>query len=136
MKLCVVGVGYVGLVTGACLADLGNQVICIDKDKKKITGLEKGNPPFYEPGLKEIVNRNIRNKRLVFSADLAKAALQAEIIFIAVGTPPKESGEADVSAIIEVAKGIAKALRKKTTPGKKGRVSFKLIVNKIGGSPR
>ncbi|MFA4966613.1 MAG: UDP-glucose/GDP-mannose dehydrogenase family protein [Candidatus Margulisiibacteriota bacterium] len=122
MKLAVIGTGYVGLVTGACFANLGNEVTCVDKDKQRLGVLEKGEVPFYEPGLPEIAAKNHKAKRLLFTSDLNSAVKKAEVIFIAVGTPPKENGQADISAVIEVAKGIAKAL--------KGNKKFKVIVNK------
>lgn len=124
MKIAVVGSGYVGLVTGACLANLGNVVICVDKDKKRVSTLKKGEVPFYEPGLPELVAQNIKAKRLSFSSDLAEAVLVSEIIFIAVGTPPKKGGEADISAVEAVARGIAKAIKSNK------KKFFKVIVNK------
>ena len=93
MNICIVGTGYVGLVTGACFADLGNRVICVDKDRDKVNGLKKGNMPIFEPGLEEMVRRNASKKRLSFSTSLKDGVRKSEIIFIAVGTPPKENGE-------------------------------------------
>jgi UDPglucose 6-dehydrogenase len=129
MKLCVIGTGYVGLVTGTCFANLGNEVICVDKDKKRVASLRKGVVPFYEPGLEDMVLRNTKAGRINFSVDLIRGIQKSEVIFIAVGTPSKETGEADVSAVIEVANGIAKALKagsKSSTASKK----YKVIVNK------
>ncbi|OGC22142.1 UDP-glucose 6-dehydrogenase [candidate division WOR-1 bacterium RIFOXYC2_FULL_37_10] len=127
MKLAVIGTGYVGLVTGACFANLGNDVICVDKDLKRLETLSKGDVPFYEPGLPELVSKNHKAKRLVFSHDISSAVLNSEVIFIAVGTPPKSNGQADISAVISVAQSIAKTLKskKKNKSGK-----FKVIVNK------
>ena len=126
MKICVIGTGYVGLVTGACLANLGHEVICVDKDKPRISNLKRSVIPFYEPGLKEIVLKNHRVKRLSFTTLLADGVKKSEVVFIAVGTPPKENGEADVSAVKEVAKSIALALKSDGKLAKK----FKVIVNK------
>lgn len=107
MNICVVGAGHVGLVTGACFAELGNQVICIDNDSSRVAGLRKSIMPFYEPGLKEIVTSNVKKKRLQFSANLKDAVKKSSIIFIAVGTPPKDNGEADLTDIEKVAQNIA-----------------------------
>jgi UDPglucose 6-dehydrogenase len=122
MKLCVIGTGYVGLVTGACLANLGNEVICVDKDRERLAALKKGKVPFYEPGLPELVARNRPAGRISFASDLSATVKRSEVIFIAVGTPSKPNGEADVSAVCSVAQGIARAL--------KGAKKFKVIVNK------
>ena len=90
MKLCMIGTGYVGLVSGTCFSDLGNDVICVDKDLNKINLLKKGKVPIYEPGLSELVIKNFKNKRLKFSTDLKKSILISDIIFICVGTPNKK----------------------------------------------
>ena len=90
MKLCMIGTGYVGLVSGVCFSDLGNEVICVDKDADKIKQLKKGNIPIYEPGLTELVIKNYKNKRLKFSTDLRKSIKDSDIIFICVGTPTKK----------------------------------------------
>ena len=110
MKIAVVGTGYVGLVVGACLADHGNEVICVDNDAGKIRALRRGRIPIYEPGLAEIVSRNRQNKRLAFSTSLARSVRAAEIVFIAVGTPPDEDGTADLRHVLDVATGIGRAL--------------------------
>ncbi len=108
MKLCMIGTGYVGLVSGVCFADLGNNVICVDKDLKKIDLLSKGRIPIYEPGLTELVKKNYKNKRLKFSSDLKKSIKNSDIIFICVGTPTKKGGSsADLSQIYQVAKEIS-----------------------------
>jgi len=126
MKICVIGTGYVGLVTGACLANLGNNVICVDKDKSRVSSLKRSVIPFYEPGLKEVVIKNSSSGRLTFTTKINEGIKKSEVIFIAVGTPPKESGEADISAVIDVARQIAKTLKEDGKIGKK----FKVIVNK------
>ena len=120
MKLCMIGTGYVGLVSGVCFADLGNNVICVDKDTKKIDLLSKGKIPIYEPGLTELVNKNYKNKRLKFSTDLKKSIKDSDIIFICVGTPTKKNGNtADLSQIFNAAKEISLSINK-----------FKVIVTK------
>lgn len=111
MKICVIGTGYVGLVTGACLAEMGNQVICVDLDEQRIENLRtKKALPFYEPGLKEIVNINSREGRLSFTTDTSQAVLDSELCFIAVGTPQDEDGSADLSAVFAVARDIGRAM--------------------------
>ena len=120
MKLCMIGTGYLGLVSGVCFADLGNNVICVDKDLKKIDLLSRGKIPIYEPGLTELVNKNYKNKRLKFSSDLKKSIKESDIIFICVGTPTKKGGSsADLSQIFQVAKEISLSINK-----------FKIIVTK------
>ena len=116
----MIGTGYVGLVSGVCFADLGNNVICVDKDTKKIGLLSKGKIPIYEPGLTELVNKNYKNKRLKFSTDLKKSIKDSDIIFICVGTPTKKNGSsADLSQIFNAAKEISSSINK-----------FKIIVTK------
>ncbi|MGA2172595.1 MAG: UDP-glucose/GDP-mannose dehydrogenase family protein [Sedimentisphaerales bacterium] len=107
MKICVVGIGYVGLVTAGCLAEAGNSVVCVDSDKKKVEGLKKGTIPIYEPGLGEIVSHNEKLKRLEFTTDLKYGVDNSLIIFLAVGTPSMADGSADMSAMLSVAEGIA-----------------------------
>ena len=108
MELCVVGIGYVGLVTATCFADLGNRVLCVDVDKKKIEGLKKGRIPIFEPGLQEMVLRNHKDKRLVFTTSLAEGLAKADVVFIAVGTPSLPSGEANLEYVKEVARGVGR----------------------------
>ena len=110
MKLTIFGTGYVGLVTGACLADVGHNVLCVDTDSDKITRLNKGEIPIYEPGLDTIVERNMRAGTLGFTTDVDKAIGHAEVQFIAVGTPPDESGAADLQYVLAVAESIGKAM--------------------------
>ena len=120
MKLCMIGSGYVGLVSGACFSDLGNEVICVDKDNQKIKNLKKGIIPIYEPGLSELVKKNYKAKRLFFSNDITQAVRYSNIIFICVGTPTsKNSNAADLSQVYNAAKEISKNLK-----------SHKIIVNK------
>jgi len=114
MNICVVGTGYVGLVTGAVFADLGNEVLCVDNDAVKVAALEAGRMPLYEPGLEEMVARNVADGRLAFSTDLAAAVRRAIIVFITVGTPPKADGQADLSAVEDVARGIAQSMERYT----------------------
>jgi UDPglucose 6-dehydrogenase len=114
MNICVAGTGYVGLVTGAVFADLGNDVICVDKDDEKITALSAGRMPIYEPGLEEMVARNAADRRLAFTTDLGAAVPRSEIVFIAVGTPSKRDGETDLGAVEAVAKGIGQAMERYT----------------------
>lgn len=119
MNICVVGTGYVGLVTGAVFADLGNDVICVDANADKIKKLNQSIMPIYEPGLEEMVTRNVEDNRLAFTTDLGVGVESAEVVFIAVGTPPGPDGEPDLSQVTEVAKGIARYLNR-----------YKVIVNK------
>src|SRR5215813_5109395 len=114
MNICVVGTGYVGLVTGAVFADLGNDVICVDNQPEKVAALQAGKMPIYEPGLEEMVGRNVADARLAFTTDLAAAVRRALIIFITVGTPPKADGETDLGAVEQVAAAIGRAMEKYT----------------------
>ena len=97
MNICVIGTGYVGLVTGTCFADFGVNVYCVDKDAQKIETLRRGEIPIYEPGLKELVNKNLGEKRLTFTTELNDSIRKSLVIFIAVGTPPREDGSADLT---------------------------------------
>ncbi len=119
MKICVIGTGYVGLVVGCCLADMGNSVICIDNNEEKLNLLRNGVIPIYEPGLEELVLANVSEQRLVFSSDLKSAVEQSEVCFIAVGTPQDEDGSADLHSVFEVAKSIAQSMN-----------GYKVIVDK------
>jgi len=108
MHISVIGTGYVGLVTGACFAEFGVNVTCMDTDARRIAQLEKGEVPFFEPGITELVAKGIKENRLTFTTDIARAVDKALVIFIAVGTPPKSDGSADLSYVEEVGRGIAK----------------------------
>ncbi len=119
MKIAVVGTGYVGLVVGACLAENGNDVVCVDKDAAKVRALQRGKIPIYEPGLEEYVRRNRAEKRLEFTTALPRAVRAADVIFIAVGTPMDEDGSADLQHVLGVAKEIARAMN-----------GYKVIVDK------
>src|SRR5213592_2511228 len=114
MKIAVVGTGYVGLVVGACLAENGNTVICVDKDKSKIATLKAGRMPIYEPGLEEMVRRNHSEERIRFTTDLPSAVRASEIVFIAVGTPQGEDGSADLQHVLTVARDVGRAMNKYT----------------------
>jgi UDPglucose 6-dehydrogenase len=119
MKICVIGTGYVGLVTGVCLAEINHNVICVDKDKSKINMLLDGKMPIYEPGLDKLVEKNIKKKNLIFSSNVESAIKSQDIIFICVGTPPLPDGSADLQQVEEVAKVIGNNLN-----------NYKIIVNK------
>jgi UDPglucose 6-dehydrogenase len=110
VQIGVVGTGYVGLVVGACLAENGNFVVCVDSDKGKVDRLRKGEIPIYEPGLNELVPRNVAEDRLRFTTDLDEAVRTSEVLFIAVGTPENEDGSADLKHVLEVARGIGQAM--------------------------
>lgn len=114
MNICVIGCGYVGLVTGAVFADLGNEVVCVDIVPEKMQQLNNGIMPIYEPGLQEMVQRNFADRRLFFETSLEEGMDRAEILFICVGTPPKENGETDLSQVEAAARGIARYLRRYT----------------------
>ena len=120
MKLCMIGTGYVGLVSGVCFSDLGNEVICVDRDSEKIDNLKKGIIPIYEPGLEELVLKNYKNNRLKFSTDLKNSVSKSDVIFICVGTPTKKNGHgADLTQIYNVTKEIRNSISK-----------FKIIITK------
>ena len=120
MKLCMIGTGYVGLVSGVCFSDFGNDVICVDKDLNKIDNLKKGIIPIYEPGLEELILKNFKNNRLKFSTDLKESVSKSDIIFICVGTPTKKnSSDADLTQVYNVVKEITKSISK-----------FKIIITK------
>ena len=120
MKLCMIGTGYVGLVSGVCFSDLGNTVYCVDKDKKKIDLLNSGIVPIYEPGLEEILKRNHKQKKLIFTSDLKKAVKNSDIIFICVGTPTKKnSNSADLKYVFKVASELKKVI-----------TNYKIIITK------
>jgi UDPglucose 6-dehydrogenase len=119
MRIAVVGTGYVGLVVGACLAENGNNVVCVDSDQAKIRMLRRGTMPFYEPGLEELVRGNRSEGRLEFSTQLARSVRGASIVFVAVGTPQDEDGSADLTHVLAVARDIARAMN-----------GYKVIVNK------
>ena len=119
MKISVIGTGYVGLVTGTCLAESGNDVVCMDIDETKIEKLTAGIVPIYEPGLDELIERNVAQGRLSFTTDMAKAVRSTELIFIAVGTPPGEDGSADLKYVVGAAKEIGKHMN-----------GYKIIINK------
>ena len=115
MKICVVGTGYVGLVAGTCLADMGHSIICVDSDVTKIDRLLKGEVPIYEPGLDHLIHRNVREGRLEFTTDGVTSVRKAEVVYIAVGTPPAADGSADLSGVFAVARMIAQAMERPTT---------------------
>ena len=120
MKICMIGSGYVGLVSGVCFSDLGNEVICVDKDDNKIRKLKNGIIPIYEPGLDELVKKNYKAKRLSFTSNLSEAVTKSNIIFICVGTPTKKnSNAADLKQIYDAAKAIRRNIK-----------SPKIIINK------
>ncbi|HUU57210.1 MAG TPA: UDP-glucose/GDP-mannose dehydrogenase family protein [bacterium] len=141
MRIAVVGTGYVGLVTGACFADLGNEVVCADIDEGKIAMLKGGETPIFEPGLEEKVRINAKVGRLSFTADVAEAVKKSKIIFIAVGTPPKPNGEADLSQVRAVAATVGEAMdgyrvvvNKSTVPVGTGDVVSQIIAERSGGA--
>ena len=120
MKICVIGSGYVGLVSGTCFAELGNNVTCVDNNLNKISNLKSGVIPIYEPGLEELIIRNLKQKRLQFSTNISESIKKADLIFICVGTPTKtKSNEADLKYVFQVVRDIKKNLNK-----------YKIIVTK------
>jgi len=110
MKITIVGTGYVGLVTGACLADMGNQVLCLDIDAEKVKALNEGRIPIYEPGLEAVVKRNRTAERLIFSTDVAAGVAHGVLQLIAVGTPPGEDGSADLQHVLAAARSIGRRM--------------------------
>ncbi|MBU0636241.1 UDP-glucose/GDP-mannose dehydrogenase family protein [Candidatus Micrarchaeota archaeon] len=143
MKIAIIGTGYVGLVTGACLAELGNRVTCVDNNSEKIQTLNSGTIPIFEPDLEEIVKRNVNAKRLFFSIDLPASIRENDVIFIAVGTPSKENGEADLSFVEGVARKIAQhsqnpkiVVEKSTVPVETGRRLQALLTSHNGNKTR
>ncbi len=135
MKLAIVGTGYVGLVTGACFSDLGNNVICVDNDNEKVKSLKKGIVTIYEPGLQEMVSRNLSKKRIKFTSNIREAVQKSDVIFVCVGTPSKDDGQADLLGIEKVSKEIAKHIKdykviveKSTVPVETGE-RIKALVN-------
>lgn len=119
MKITIVGTGYVGLVTGVCLSDLGNDVICVDINEEKVKQLKKGISPIYEPGLEELLTKNSKENRLSFTSSIKDGVESSDVIYIAVGTPEKENGEADMSAVWAVAESIGKYMN-----------DYKIVINK------
>ncbi len=114
MRISVIGTGYVGLVVGACLAETGNDVVCADVDRGKIDGLTRNVLPIYEPGLDALVERNQAQKRLSFTTDVPASIAGAEVVFIAVGTPPDEDGSADLRHVLAVAELVGKHMTRET----------------------
>ena len=142
MRVAVVGTGYVGLVAGVCLAESGADVVCIDVDPEKLRSLEKGEVPFFEPGLGAMLSRN-RPERIRFSGDLASSIRGRQVVFVAVGTPPAEDGSADLSRVLDVARSVAAAAEhplvlvlKSTVPvGTNEKVSRVVASRRTGASP-
>src|SRR6476646_257912 len=127
MDICIIGSGYVGLVTGACLADVGHSVVCVDNDQRKLDALRDGQIPIYEPGLEEVVHRNGSARRLRFTSSIEEGVQHSQIVFIAVPTPPQPDGSVDLTYIEQVAREIAELLKeyrvivdKSTVPVKTG----------------
>ncbi|MBW9139983.1 UDP-glucose/GDP-mannose dehydrogenase family protein, partial [Rhizobium pusense] len=119
MKITIIGTGYVGLVTGACLAEIGNDVFCLDVDPRKIEILNNGGVPIHEPGLQEIIARTRAAGRITFSTDIEASVAHGDVQFIAVGTPPDEDGSADLQYVLEAARNIGRTMN-----------GFKVIVDK------
>ena len=131
MNISIVGSGYVGLVTGACFAEVGHHVICVDNDQRKVAALQSGQIPIYEPGLPEVIHRNVSSHRLRFTRDIRDGVDNSQIIFIAVPTPPQSDGSVDLTCIEQVAREIAEVLseyrvivNKSTVPVKTGEKEF------------
>ncbi len=140
MKISIIGAGHVGLVTGACFAAIGHQVLCVDKDTEKLESLSKGNIPFYEPGLQPLIRRHLKTGRLSFSPSIREGVLRSEVIFIAVGTPSRPNGEADLSYVESVSSEIAKNMKgyrliveKSTVPVETGEWVRRTILESLPG---
>lgn len=142
MNIVVIGTGYVGLVQGLCLAELGNEVVCVDVDSTKIEALRQGTSPIYEPGIEEMIKKNLEAGRVRFETDLSRFINEAEIAFIAVGTPPDEDGKADLKYVLNVAEEIGRSLKKKglvvvnksTVPIGTGQLVKKTIASHFAGA--
>jgi UDPglucose 6-dehydrogenase len=141
MKICMIGSGYVGLVTGVCLAEFGMEVVCVDKDKAKIEMMRKGQSPFYEPGLDDVMSKNMKEGRLSFSTDIGQGVKASQVIFIAVGTPANNDGSPDLSQVAAVAKEIAAYMKdykiivlKSTVPVGTGKWVKGLITEALKGA--
>jgi UDPglucose 6-dehydrogenase len=119
MKVCVIGAGYVGLVTAACLAEMGNSVVCLDVDAQRVAQLQAGQVPIHEPGLEPLLQRNAAAGRLVFTTDAALAVAHGTLVFIAVGTPPAEDGSADLAHVLAAARTIGQHM-----------LDYKVVVDK------
>ena len=138
MKIGVIGTGYVGLVQGVILAQFGLNVICVDNNEEKIKNLNNGIVPIYEPGLEDLMVKNIQEKRIEFTTDIKKAVLESEVLFIAVGTPPADDGSADLRYVLEVANSIGEymedskvVVNKSTVPVGTGHLVRETIQNKL-----
>lgn len=143
MNICIIGTGYVGLVTGACFAEFGVNVTCVDQDAAKIEALEAGRIPIYEPGLEDLVARNVREQRLAFSTDTAESVRNALVVFIAVGTPPQADGSTDLSFVEAVARDVGRAMEsykvvvtKSTVPAGTGRRVREVIEGELAAAGR
>ena len=137
-KISIIGTGYVGLVAGVCLADFGNNIINVDIDEEKIKKLKNGEVPIYEPGLKDMLEKNIKEERISFTTDIKQAVKMSEVIFIAVGTPPTDDGSADLTAVKKVARTVGKTMNsykvivdKSTVPVGTGREVEKIILSQL-----
>jgi len=141
MKICMIGSGYVGLVTGVCLAEFGMEIICVDKDKSKIEMLQKGTSPFYEPGLDDLIEKNMKEGRLTFSTDTKKGVVASSVIFIAVGTPANNDGSPDLSQIEAAVREVARSMNeykiivlKSTVPVGTGKWAKGVIEEEVKGA--
>ncbi len=136
MKIAVVGTGYVGLVSGACFAEMGLDITCVDVDRKKIDALNNGLIPIYEPGLEELVKRNVEEGRLHFTTELTDCLDKVEVVFSAVGTPPDEDGSADLKYVLEVARAFGRNIKKYTVLVTKSTVPVGTRAESQGRNPR